>query len=231
MNAPELSFDAHATVDARASSASGSARTTDVAWPVFETDDEIFVIRTADEILALEADWTRLADQHARPSHVFQQFGWARQWLASFGGHHTAADLAVGIARRDGELILVLPLFVQRIAGARCLKWLGDPVGQYGDLIVADVPDRLRLISAVFDAVLGEARADAIFLQRVRDDANIRPFLERLGALGTEPNEAPYIDLSGFASFEDYDGAMFTRRKQRERKRLRRRLDEMGPVT
>ncbi|MEL7304129.1 MAG: GNAT family N-acetyltransferase, partial [Pseudomonadota bacterium] len=74
-------------------------------------------------------------------------------------------------------------------------------------------------------------RADAIFLQRVRDDANIRPFLERLGALGTEANQAPYIDLSGFASFEDYDGAMFTRRKQRERKRLRRRLDEMGPVT
>ncbi len=231
VNAQDLTFDAEKAVPRPASQGTSPTRTPAEDWPVLDHADDITVVHTAEELLALEADWTRLADRHARPSHVFQQFGWARRWLSEFRSvSATEPSLAVGVARRNGEAVLILPLFVQRIAGARCLKWLGDPVGQYGDLIIADVPDRLRLISAVFDAVVSEPRADAVFLQRVRDDADIASFLAKLGAAEQDRNEAPYIDLTAFSSFDAYDNATFTRRKQRERKRLRRRLEELGPV-
>ncbi|MEL6299991.1 MAG: GNAT family N-acetyltransferase [Pseudomonadota bacterium] len=200
------------------------------AWPPMVPTEQIAVATTVGAFRALKQRWIALTDAHALPTHVFQQFGWIDQWLRYYSDSCRDGDLAIGTAERDGQLVLVMPLFIQRIAGVRCLKWAGDPVTQYGDIVVGETADPMRLISSVFDAVISEARADVCFLQRVRSDSQIAPFLDHLGASVSDPNEAPFLDLTQFADFDAFIDSRFSRRKQREHKRLRRRLDETGTV-
>jgi CelD/BcsL family acetyltransferase involved in cellulose biosynthesis len=140
-----------------------------------------------------------------------------------------APRLAVVTVRRDGRLVLVLPLVRTRWLGLTELRWLGEPVLQYGDALVDDLPDAVELMRAALDRVRQAVRPDILRLGKVRSDAAIAPVLADLGTTETGHEEAPWVRLgpcNGTRSFEDRQSG----KAKKNRRRLMRRLEERGAV-
>jgi len=181
---------------------------------------------------ALEADWNDLFDRAGRGTQVFQTFNWNWHWCRHFlaetapGG---APALAVVTARRAGRLVMVWPLVAERAAGLRQLAWMGEPVSQYGDVLVEDGPDAMAILRGAWSFLTSTLAPDIVRLRKVREDAVIAPLLAELGALPTLRLEAPYLDLASAADFAAYE-QRYSPRSRRNRKRLARRLDERGKM-
>src|SRR5712692_8458726 len=123
---------------------------------------------------ALEAEWNALFARAGRPCQIFQTFNWLWHWANHYldGG----TELTVVTGRQDGRLAIVWPLVATRVAGVNQLSWMGEPVSQYGDVLVEegpDTPDWLRR-SWAYVKSLG---ADIVHLRKVRSDAVISPLL------------------------------------------------------
>jgi CelD/BcsL family acetyltransferase involved in cellulose biosynthesis len=181
---------------------------------------------------ALEAEWNALFERAGRSTQLFQSFNWLWHWCnhyledSSTGG---STQLAIATARREGRLVMVWPLVRSRSAGITMLSWMGEPVSQYGDVLVDDVADGEAILRAAWTFIATQSGADVVLLRKVRADAAIAPLLSEVGAVVTERLEAPYLDLSSAPSFADYE-KRYSSGARRNRKRQRRRLEERGPV-
>ncbi|MBS0242258.1 MAG: GNAT family N-acetyltransferase [Proteobacteria bacterium] len=180
---------------------------------------------------AIERDWNDLYAAVARPEQVFQSFNWCWHWCRHYAlADQKATGIAVVAGRIEGRLALLMPLAVECVAGIKELRWLGEPVSQYGDVVAHPVAAHPADLEAAFRFAATETGADVANLRRVRADAIANRLLKRLGARITATEEAPYLDLSasdGFAAWE-------ARRKPRaakNRRRQARRLAEAGEVT
>jgi len=176
---------------------------------------------------ALEADWNALFERAGRPSQVFQTFGWCWHWCNHFLGN--ATSLAVVTARRDDRLVMVWPMVLERSALVTQLRWLGEPVSQYGDLVIEDAPDARTIITAAWSHALAGLQPDLATLRKVREDAAIAPFLTSLAPLQLGHEEAPYIDLTSATDFEAFEQGLSSKAR-RNRRRLMRRLEDQGAV-
>lgn len=192
---------------------------------------EFALVTTRAGFDALEQDWNELFDRAARGSHVFQSFNflwhWANHYLAESPGGIPGLTVCIVTARRNGRLIMVWPLVSQRVRGIRQVFWMGEPVGQYGDVIVDDIPDRDDVLRAGWAYLTGAMSFDLVRLRRVRADANVAPLMAELEARVTSRLVAPYLDLSSAKTFADYE-QRYSARSRRNRKRLARRIEETG---
>ncbi|MEM7777136.1 MAG: GNAT family N-acetyltransferase [Pseudomonadota bacterium] len=190
---------------------------------------EFELARTRADFLDLEEDWNALFATSARSIHVFQSFNWLWHWSETYG-RNNHDDFVVVTARRNGQLILVWPMHVSRRLGVTRLEWLGEPIGQYGDLIVADISDRDCLIRNAWQHAVADIKPDAVHLRRVRSDANVHDFLSRNAAILTEQRQAPYVATQSANTFPEYSETRLSNRSRRNRRRLRRRLHERGEI-
>ncbi len=179
----------------------------------------------------MERDWVELAERVARPEHVFQQFAWNWHWCNHYlppeGTGRT--QLAIVAGRIDGRLVLVLPLVTVRRAGLKQLRWMGEPVSQYGDAIAAPEAQSIAALNAAWSFAVEATGADLANLRKVRADATVAPLIEALGATITATEAAPFVDLEGFANVESYDDEVPAKRRRNSRRQMRR-LEELGPV-
>jgi CelD/BcsL family acetyltransferase involved in cellulose biosynthesis len=180
---------------------------------------------------ALEEQWNALFERAGRGGQLFQTFNWLWHWsnhfLATSG--QAGPQLAIVTAHVDDRLVMVWPLVSERVGGVRMLTWMGEPVSQYGDVLIDDLPDALDLLRNAWAFLTREVRASVVQLRKVRADAAIAPLLEELGALVTAELAAPYLDLTSATSFEEYE-KRYSSGARRNRKRQRRRLEERGEV-
>ncbi len=177
---------------------------------------------------ALENEWNDLFWRAGRGSQVFQTFNWSWHWCNHY--LDAAADgpsLAVLTGRRNGRLTMVWPLIAERAAGLSQLSWLGDPVGQYGDVLVE--AEAAPLLGDAWAFLVRELKPDLVRLRKVRDDAAIAPLLGDLNAFPAERLQAPYLDLSSAPDFATFE-RRYSPRSRRNRRRLGRRLQELGPM-
>ena len=200
------------------------------SWPAAQVPGlELAFIETRDGFDALEADWNALHAEAAEPHQIFQAYDWCWHWCRHFLGGPRQTRLAIVTGRRQGRLVLVLPLVTQRTAGLTELGWLGEPVSQYGDILASpEVRDVVHL-EAAWRCAVASARADVANLRRNRDDAVAAPLLRQIGAAITATEEAPYLSLANDLSFAAWE----TRRQPKglkNRRRQARRLAELGPV-
>ena len=183
---------------------------------------------------ALETEWNALFERAGRSAQVFQTFAWNWHWanhyLGTSPGGIESVELSLVTARRGGQLIMVWPLVAERVRGIRQIFWMGEPVSQYGDVVIDDIPDRLDVMQGAWEYLKTHASGDLLRLRKVRADALIAPLLESLGALASNTQKAPFLDLSSAKSFEDYE-QRYSARWRRNRRRLLRRLEEQGPVS
>ncbi len=116
--------------------------------------------------------------------------------------------------------MVVLPTVVTRFSGVPTLRFLGDPLIQYGDALVARDASE-RHLDVAWDAAADPAVVRFAFLRKVRDDARIAPLLARRTAIVAD-HRAPYVD--------PHRPPVAKARDQRELRRFRRRLQDIGAL-
>jgi CelD/BcsL family acetyltransferase involved in cellulose biosynthesis len=182
---------------------------------------------------ALETEWNDLFERAGRSAQVFQTFNWNWHWannyLSGAPGGIDGLKLSVVTGRRDGKLIMVWPLVAERVRGITQIFWMGEPVSQYGDVIIDDVPDALDVLRAGWAFLASRAKGDIVRLRRVRSDAAIAPLMKEIGAHIADQQKAPYLDLTSAPSYAKYE-ERYSSHTRRNRKRLARRLEEQGPM-
>lgn len=148
----------------------------------------------------------------------FQTLGFAER-LAEV--HLRRGDVPrVVVVREAGRPMVVLPTVVTRWGGLPTVRFLGDPLIQYGDAVAA--PDAsMAHLEAAWKAAADPAAASFMFLRKVRADARIAPLVAR-HAVTVGRHEAPYIDT--------FQPQAANGRDMRELRRFRRRLQERGEV-
>jgi CelD/BcsL family acetyltransferase involved in cellulose biosynthesis len=126
----------------------------------------------------------------------------------------------IAVVREAGRPVVILPTVVGRWGGLRTIRFLGDPLIQYGDALAT--PDaRAQHLETAWQALSASAQANLIYLRKVRADANMAAFLAaRASTVGLD--EAPFVDIGRDAAHHARDA--------RELRRFRRRLDEQGAV-
>ncbi len=179
---------------------------------------------------ALEGDWNDLFARAGRGAQVFQTFNWNWHWANHYlaqGSPTRGPTLALITARRDGRLVMVWPLIKERAAGLTRLAWMGEPVSQYGDVLIEDGPGADALLREAWSFIVGRLAPDLARLRKVRDDAAVAAVLAEMGALPTQRLEAPYLDLAVAKDFAAYE-QRYSPRSRRNRRRLGRRFEERG---
>ena len=197
---------------------------------------QISIVASVSELATLQMDWNDLFERAGQPAHVFQTHGFLALFARTHGYAATSrepglgrrSELAIVTAYRGGRLVLAWPLAIERRFGLRVLSWLGEPVAQYGDVLVDPAEDTLAVLGSAYAHVLATLRPDLIRLRKVRADAVIAPFLASLGIPAQNAVEAPCVTLTaGGSSFEDRQNG----KAKKNRRRLYRRLEERGAVT
>jgi CelD/BcsL family acetyltransferase involved in cellulose biosynthesis len=182
---------------------------------------------------ALEPEWNDLFRRAGRSDQLFQTFNWNWHWANHYlpaAGARGGPALAIVTVRRDGRLVMLWPLVLERAAGLKVLHWMGQPVSQYGDVLAEDLPDRLQLMRQAWRYIAARLGADAVSLRKVRADSTIAPLLAELGFRQTDAAEAPYLDLASAPDFAKYE-LRYTGKARKNRRRLARRLGEQGPLS
>ena len=196
---------------------------------------QIGVVTETAALASLAPEWNSLFERAGRPSQVFQTHAFASLYASTYdlgtpgasSRHACNCRLAILTARREGRLVMVWPLVETRRFGVRCLSWLGEPVTQYGDVVLDPAEQALETLQTAFDFIRAEIRPDMFRLRKVRSDAVIAPFLSSLDITPAEPVEAPCVTLAaGGSPFEDRQNG----KARKNRRRLMRRLEECGTV-
>ncbi|MGL4395506.1 MAG: GNAT family N-acetyltransferase [Hyphomicrobium sp.] len=182
---------------------------------------------------ALETEWNDLFDRAGRSTQVFQTFNWNWHWANHYLGSSPngipGVELSVITGRRDGRLIMVWPLVKERVRGITQIFWMGEPVSQYGDVVIDSIPDSLDVMRAAWQHLSRNARADVMRLRRVRADATVAPLMSEINAHLTATALAPFLDLGSAPDFQTYE-QRYTPHSRRNRRRLARRLEEKGAM-
>jgi len=187
---------------------------------------EFALIADRAQFAALEQEWNGLFARAGRPHQLFQAYDWLRHWANHYLDDRTR--LSVVVARQGGRLVMVWPLTAVRCAGLTRLCWMGEPVSQYGDVLVEDGPARFYLLSQGW-AYVKSLGADVIHFRKMREDAAVFPLLRQASGRSIAVAAAPYLNLASAADYETYQRRYPAKRRAR-RRRLLARLEERGAV-
>ena len=188
------------------------------------------IVRDFAGLDALEADWNALYAHVAGTAPAFQQFYRLSAWAKSYARDRSTYELAIVVARVDDAVVAIAPLAVRRTCGLRTLTWMGDPVAQYGEVLVDARHDTDRLCKEALAQAIAATRPDVVHLRRVRADGAVFPVLMREGYAVVARDAAPYLDLATASTADTYQ-CRYATKARRNRRRLFRRLEANRHVT
>ena len=178
---------------------------------------------------ALEAEWNELFARCGRGAAVYQSFNWNWHWANAYLAASGPCSLAVLAMRREGRLVAVWPLVAHRMLGACIVEWMGSPVSQYGDVLIAPDEDAGQVLALGWKTIGSTLGADALNLRKVRADAQIVPLLREHAAAVTSRSEALFLDIASAADLASYE-TRYSSKTRKNRRRLARRLAETGEL-
>jgi CelD/BcsL family acetyltransferase involved in cellulose biosynthesis len=123
---------------------------------------------------------------------------------------------------------MVWPL-VMRGRLLRRIAWMGDPVSQYGDVLLEDGPERDKDLTCGLDAIRSLG-VDLLHMRKVRMDSHAAYALNLFGATFAASDAAPYLQLSSARTFAEY-GMRYPSKLRSTRRRYARRLQGEGHVS
>jgi len=187
-------------------------------------------IESFDDLTALEAEWNELDKAVGKPGNVFQTFPWCWHWA----NHLTTGDnapwkLKILTGRKSGRLVLVWPLAIHLAGIVNEARWLGEPLTQYGDVLVAHDPVSEAWLLEALRHLQAQSDIDLLHLRKVRDDAAIAPLLKSQAYKLPGTEQAPCLDLSKFENYEEYSKTL-SGKMRRDCRRKQRRLADMGTL-
>jgi CelD/BcsL family acetyltransferase involved in cellulose biosynthesis len=184
------------------------------------------LITSRAEFYALEHEWNALFERSGRPWQIFQSFNWLWHWANHYLDDRTGLSIVAG--RQEDRLVMLWPLLVRRVAGLTQVSWMGEPVSEYGDVLLEQTAHARDLLCQAW-AFVKSLDADVVYLRKVRHDAVVFPFLVETGVISISSSSAPYLDLASAKDFETYERRYPAKTRSGRRRRLRR-LSEMGSV-
>ncbi len=191
------------------------------------------VISSGAGMREISREWSALADRAGNGHHIFQTYGWCISWWDNHCSHATGRErneLRVITGWRGDRLVMVWPLVVARSGSLYMATWLGAPLTQYGDVLIEKGPLAAQWLTQGWDAISGWSDIDVISLRKVRSDSPLRDVLAECATEVGTREEAPFIELSGFADWKEYRSTLRTKsRKQQDR--FARNLEKAGEVT
>lgn len=178
---------------------------------------EVNVAEGADAIALAAPAWRAVQDRGGAAT-PFQTLAIAEQTAQAH--LRRGESPRISIVYEDGQPTVLFPTVIARWSGVPAIRFLGDPLIQYGDLVAA--PDASpAAVEAAWRAAADASLAKIIVLRKVRADARIAPLLAHTTEIVAEQH-APYID-AGVAT-------ALCARDLRELRRFRRRLADIGEV-
>lgn len=138
-----------------------------------------------------------------------------------------AKCLSVLAVYQKDRLVSLWPFAQKCGRTAARIEWLGEPVSQYGDALINAGVDAEQHARDVLTQVERSGRADLLTLRKVRADSPVHAALVGLGARRTASDAAPALKLS---SDPEQVFASLPARHRKNRRRQRRRLEEIGLV-
>ncbi|HTX79955.1 MAG TPA: GNAT family N-acetyltransferase [Longilinea sp.] len=181
----------------------------------------------------LETEWNSLLDESV--THVpFLRYEYLRTWWQTRGGGEwPAAQLAVIIARRAGQLVGIAPLFVADHQGQSSLMLLGSiEVSDYLDLLVRPA-DLEAFVAGLLDYLKTAPLPpwSALDLYNLLDQSPTLSALEKAASTQSwayssqSLQHSPHISLPG--DWETYLAGI-DKKQRHEIRRKMRRTEEMG---
>ncbi len=198
---------------------------------VADSGVKVDIVRGGEGLAAIAGDWRDLYAT-AKPEQVFLSEAWLSLWHKHYAepeGRDADSPLAIVTCRDAGRLVLVWPLTLVRRLGLRILKWAGEPVSQYGDVLIAPGHDAMALLEAAWQGIRS-LRPDALVLRKTRAGCLASQFLLAKGAFVSEQELAPYIDLDG-AVCPKTQAERYPSKDRKNRRRHRKRLAEHGELS
>ncbi len=212
-------------------------RITDIAPHVLSGNGnsllEFRMLRSVEDMASVEPDWRSLEETASRPNNLFQTFNWCWNCCASIESDPESSwSIRILTGWKHDKLVLVWPMALTgpNPLGVHEARWLGEPLTQYGDIIVADDPARDTWIMEAWKVFLAQPDIDLLILRKVRKDAVIASFLNEQAYNLPGLQEAPAINLKQYANWEELD-ATSKRNHRKNRARHRRRFKEIGTLS
>ncbi|MBI2718300.1 MAG: GNAT family N-acetyltransferase [Rhizobiales bacterium] len=210
--------------------ADATAARTDAARfsPALPAGSHLTLVTTLADLDGLEPGWRRLEAQGLGAHGVFQTFEWARCWTQTYAESGDEPCIIAGF--HGSELAFVWPLMRVRLGPLCILRWLSEPLAQYGDVLIGGGHCPRAWAAAAVGLVRQLRHIDSIRLRHVRADAVISPFLADTFRDARHPGKAPWLDLTRFVDEAAYD-ARYTGQQRKRRKKIRKALEaDIGPV-
>lgn len=161
--------------------------------------------------------WTSLCER-AGAATPFQSLSVARACAMAHWRRRETPRIV--LCERNGTPVVLFATVISRMFGLPVIRFLGDPLIQYGDVLAAPEATMDEFMQTWREAVNPDVACYALF-RRVRDGAKIAAFLSGV-ASEVQVQDAPLFDLDTLPAFNKGRG--------REMRRLKRRLSEIGAV-
>jgi CelD/BcsL family acetyltransferase involved in cellulose biosynthesis len=200
------------------------------AAPVLALASHLSLVTTEAGLAGLEDGWRKLEKAGAGSQAVFQTYDWVRSWTSTYAIPGSGTELCIIAGYRDDQLTFVWPLMKVACGPLRILRWVSEPLAQYGDVLVADGEHPKTWLTAALALIRRLRNIDAIRLRHVRDDAVAAPFLRETFRDAKLTERAPWLDLTAFSGDAAYE-ARYNPNQRKRRKKIRKALEErFGPI-
>ena len=192
----------------------------------------LVILHTLDEIEALRDDWQDLERRAGDYYAYFQSFDWCANWCRVFEGDSETGDGQIVIAciYRDKLLVGLLPLVIsRRPLGVRALCFLGEPLSQYGNILVDRNAITTDALGQIWEVFRGEVESDSIVLERFPSFSPLAKIVESKGCSAPRGQFSSHMDLTRYDGWEDFQASL-TRSARKSRNRRRKKLNALGVV-
>lgn len=199
--------------------------------PVLEDDKyQIEVLSSVQDMARFEQRWRELEDRVANPSNIFQSFDWCMSWAQTCTLDNDCYKIHIITISRDDQCLLIWPMMTTCSGPFHILKWFSEPYSQYGDVLAAKTDNLDEILHLAWKQLQIHDFADSIRLRHVRKDSIVSNFLETNARKDGQINYAPFLEIEKYPTEEAYE-TRYTKSQRRRRKRIRKNLEKIGPVT
>ena len=186
-------------------------------------------ISRLDDVTAIAAAWLTL-EAAQEGATFFQSLAWCRYvWRTRIEKTtRSPIDHRILVVEDASRILAIWPLAITASRAGRYATDLGEPFGQYSDILIAPGADRFAVLDAAA-AELKRWRIDGLVLRKVRADSALTPWLARTGTTIGSVEHAPAIDLAGSGGHDAYRAALNAKTRKNLRN-YRNRLAREGAL-
>ena len=177
---------------------------------------------------AMRDAWTSLIEaQSADEPLFFQSFEWCRH-IAGVRHGPKSWRLAVAFVRSGDDLVGIWPLSVQLRAGARQVRSLDDPFGQFASIICAPELTH-QCVLAILNGLRSAGIGDLITIEKVISGSQLDRALKAQGSRASLSGHSVVLNAGAFVDYADYH-AKLNRKTAKNLRNAMNRLTRLGEV-